>query len=81
MAHVSHAASALGATALGFVVVIVAAHLGAFTETARSTCGFLHVVGRLSAPPADDVRLVVTGAGTADTFRHGCEKGGGLSKF
>ena len=74
VAHESHATGTLSAAALGLVVVVEAAHLGALTETAGSASRLLNIVRRLSAPPADDVGLVVTGACAADTFRHGCEE-------
>ena len=80
VAHVGHATGALGAAALGLVVLVESAHLCRSTISAGSAACLLDVEGRLSAPPADGVRLVVTRACASDTFRHGARRGVELAK-
>ena len=70
MSHVRHAAGSSSAPAFSFVLVVVPAHLGSGSETTRRTHLLLNVVSSLSTPATDGVRLIVSRARTADTFRH-----------
>ena len=70
MSHVFHPASSSGASALGFVLMIIPPHLGVSTKAARRTNLLLDVVGCLATATADCVRLVISSARTAHTFGH-----------
>ena len=63
--EVPHAASSCGPPAVGLCAPVVLAHPGRRVG-ARGTPGLLHVVGTLTAPTADNVRL-----GVALTKRRG----------
>ena len=68
--HVRHATGSSSASALGFVLVVVPAHLGSGSESTGCTYLLLNVEGSLSTTTADSVRLVISSARTADTFSH-----------